>query len=245
MHKNRSTTSAGRLPLYIRLLVVPFLLSAAFGSQVTQGRVSASPQLSPTMPMRPFQSYAAGAATSASTASAVFLANDTTTQGNWMQAYGAEGYGLINNAVSYPAYAQVAVSGASPYTWAASTHRRPRPATPGASDRVAACWYTGSSFTIDVNLTDGARHQVALYALDWDGVARTERIDVLDAVERRRARHPHPERFPGGQYLVWTLSGHLTLRVTNTSSMNAVVSGLFFDGATLAIPTRPSFVRTT
>ena len=47
---------------------------------------------------------------------------------------------------------------------------------------MAACWYTGSSFTIDVNLTDGVAHQVALYALDWDGVARTQRIDVLDAV---------------------------------------------------------------
>ena len=73
------------------------------------------------------------------------------------------------------------MSGASHYTWAASTSDARALQHPGASDRVAACWYAGSNFTIDVNLTDGVAHQFALYALDWDGIARTERIDVLDA----------------------------------------------------------------
>jgi hypothetical protein len=38
-----------------------------------------------------------------------------------------------------------------------------------------------TSFTIDVNVTDGATHQVALYTIDWDLLNRTERIDVLNA----------------------------------------------------------------
>jgi hypothetical protein len=34
--------------------------------------------------------------------------------------------------------------------------------------------------------------------------------------------------FTSGQYLVWNLSGHVTLRVTKTAGTNAVVSGVFF-----------------
>jgi hypothetical protein len=34
--------------------------------------------------------------------------------------------------------------------------------------------------------------------------------------------------FHNGQYLVWQLSGHVQVRVTNTGNSNAVISGLFF-----------------
>jgi len=34
--------------------------------------------------------------------------------------------------------------------------------------------------------------------------------------------------FHGGQYAVWTLSGHVTLRVTRTGGNNAVISGVLF-----------------
>ncbi len=36
-------------------------------------------------------------------------------------------------------------------------------------------------FTIDVNLTDGLAHQVALYRVDWDGWGRSLRAEVVDA----------------------------------------------------------------
>ena len=35
--------------------------------------------------------------------------------------------------------------------------------------------------------------------------------------------------FQNGRYLVWSLSGHVTLRVTNTGPQNAVVSAVFVD----------------
>jgi hypothetical protein len=35
--------------------------------------------------------------------------------------------------------------------------------------------------------------------------------------------------FSAGQYQVWNLSGHVTLRVTRTAGGPAVVSGLFFN----------------
>src|SRR5262249_28041534 len=53
--------------------------------------------------------------------SAAFVGTDTTTQGSWQGAYGAQGYNVVGDAVSYPSYAQVSVSGASTYVWAGST----------------------------------------------------------------------------------------------------------------------------
>ena len=103
--------------------------------------------------------------------------------------------------------------------------------------RLAACWFSSGVFTLDVNLTDGGAHQVALYLLNWEAAARSERIDVLDAGTGTVLDTRTVSGFSGGQYLVWTLSGHVTLRVTNLGSPNAVVSGIFFDALPAAAPT--------
>src|SRR5262249_29986812 len=92
------------------------------------------------------------------------------------------------------------------------------------------CWYSGASFTIDVNLTDGKTHPIALYALDWDSYGpRSERIDVLDAGTGTLVDSRTVSSFVGGQYDVWNVSGHVRFQVTNlVGGRNAVVSGLFF-----------------
>src|SRR5262249_9113662 len=41
-------------------------------------------------------------------------------------------------------------------------------ATPDGLSRLAATWYSGTSFTVDVNLAAGRRHGLELYLLDWD-----------------------------------------------------------------------------
>src|SRR5205814_9311347 len=48
--------------------------------------------------------------------------------------------------------------------------------------RAGVGWYADPGFAIDVNITDGLSHQVALYLLDYDRLARNETIAVLDAV---------------------------------------------------------------
>ena len=70
---------------------------------------------------------------------------------------------------------------------------------------------------------------VAVYALDWDNWhgGRNERIDVLDptgAVLDSRTI----SNFQNGVYLVWSVTGSVTIRVTNlNTASNAVISGLF------------------
>ncbi|PWT99245.1 MAG: hypothetical protein C5B51_27480 [Terriglobia bacterium] len=166
-------------------------------------------------------------------ASAAFVTTDATTRGSWKGVYGTDGYNVINDSASYPAYVTPTPSGNLSYTWAASTSdSRGLQKVTVANDRIAACWYTTSAMSLDLNFTDGKSHQVDLYLVDWDTYGpRTERVDILDTngtvLDSRAASN-----FTGGVYLVWTVSGHVVVRVTNTNgASNAVVSGIFFGSA--------------
>src|SRR5262249_5362557 len=92
--------------------------------------------------------------------STTFVKQDTGTQGTWIGTYGAQGYDIINSSASLPSYATVTPSGQSSYTWAASTTDVRALQVPGTTSRIAACWYSGSSFKVDVNLTDGQKHNL-------------------------------------------------------------------------------------
>jgi hypothetical protein len=168
-----------------------------------------------------------------SSTSASFIAADTTTQGTWKGVYGADGYNVLGNASSYPSYATVTASGQSNWTWAGSTTdvRALQKATAGASDRIAACWYASSQFTVDLNLTDGQTHEVSLYAVDWDSTTRSETVQVVDATTGTVLDTQTLSSFHNGTYLSWNISGHVVFRFTQTGGANAVLSGLFFGGA--------------
>ena len=92
---------------------------------------------------------------------------DATTQGNWIGAYGAQGYDVIVSAISLPGYATVTPSGQSNNL---GPRARPTRALqdPGGTSRIAACWYAATSFTVDVDLTDGQAHDLELYFFDYD-----------------------------------------------------------------------------
>jgi RHS repeat-associated protein len=164
-------------------------------------------------------------------ATATFVRTDTTTQGNWKGAYGSNGYQVVNDSTSFPAYASVSVTGADLFTWASSTNE-PRALRKAASptDRIAATMYSNGSFTINVNLTDGQSHQLGLYLLDWDDPnGRQQRIDILDAANNNLLDSRAVAAYSQGKYLIWTLKGNLKINVTTLAGYNAVVSGLFFD----------------
>jgi hypothetical protein len=168
------------------------------------------------------------AATAGPGNNATFLQFDTTTQGNWQGTYGADGFYVAGALAASPAYATVNTDGIPINTWQASTTDPRALQNPDGTANIAAAWYAGDGFSIDVNLTDGQTHQVALYQLDWDNGGRGERIDILDADTGALLDSHTTSSFADGQYLVWNLSGHLTVRVTNLFGDNAVAGGLFF-----------------
>ena len=161
-----------------------------------------------------------------SSATAQFAGLDTTTSGSWQGAYGGDGWMMASLPASLPAYAAVTVNSASTYVWAASTTDTRGLQKPSAIGRLAAAWYAGGIFTIDLNLTDGATHKVAAYCADWDSSARVQTVDVLDTsgnvLDTRSL-----SSFNGGQYPVWNITGHVTLRFTKTAGPNALVNGSF------------------
>src|SRR5205807_4799041 len=110
------------------------------------------------------------------------LKSDATTLGDWKTGYGVDGYSIIGDLTSLPSYATMTASGNSFYAWAPSTAdpRGLRKAS-APTDRIAACWYSFASMSLDLNFTDSKTHQVALYLLDWDNFGRADRVAILDA----------------------------------------------------------------
>jgi hypothetical protein len=156
---------------------------------------------------------------------ATFVNTDIATEGNWKTLYGPDGYNVIQDSTLYPSFVNVAVGG-TPYTWAAQTSDV-RGLQKNTSGRIAASVYSTTSFTVDLHFTDGAQHKVAFYFVDWDLAARSESAQILDGDSGAVLDTRPIAKFSNGMYLIWNLSGHVTLKVTNVSGVNAVLSGIF------------------
>jgi uncharacterized membrane protein YkoI len=176
-------------------------------------------------------------------AAATFVGTDTTTRGNWKGTYGNAGYALAGDGSSMPGFASIQQQGTAAWTWVPSTTDSRALQKAAALDRVAAAWY-GSAFDVNLALTDGLPHRLAVYVVDWDGAGRTQSIQVLDASSGTVLDSRTASGFSGGQYFVWNLTGRVTLRFRGVSGPNAVYSALFFDPATSSAGAAATFVGT-
>jgi hypothetical protein len=151
--------------------------------------------------------------------------------------------------VKKPSYAAASWTGSpaghipANWTWSYSTAEirgLQKPEDP--SDRILSTWYTepylgNLPFYLDVNITDDAAHQIALYALDHE-TGRAETIKVLDANTGAvlDTRSLPVGTFHDGEYAVWNVKGHVRFEIDYVSGYNAVISGYFFDPATGSLP---------
>jgi hypothetical protein len=159
---------------------------------------------------------------------ASFLQSDTTTGGSWRGVYGGEGHSIALDTQSYPAWASVSVgSGWQQWTWAASTVDTTALQRATGTGRLATCWY-GSTGSFNIRVTDGATHRIAVYMVDFDAYARTQRVEVIDNTTGAVLDRRDVAGFRNGVYLVWDISGDVQIRVIHTGGINAVISGLFF-----------------
>ncbi|MGZ3601783.1 MAG: hypothetical protein ACXWQ5_19295 [Ktedonobacterales bacterium] len=184
----------------------------------TVGTDVATATLAPTATSTPLPAVAAS-----------FASQDTSLQGNWQPQYGSQGYIVVGDAQQLPAAVQVTPAHQQETVWQSSTSdpRALQKAT-DPTDRVAACWYADSSFTIDVNVSDGQTYQLALYFLDWDQQNRAEIINTVDPTTNALLDTRVVTSFTNGTYLVWNVRGHIDLQITAApGTVNAVVSGVF------------------
>lgn len=167
------------------------------------------------------------------TGTAQFVKFDTTTQGTWKGVYGSDGYNIIGENNSYPSYANVFPAGNSQYLWNGSTSDvRALQKSASTTDRLASVWYSATSFSMRIINTDGQKHSLALYALDWDTTVRRQQIAISDTESGTLLDLRSLSSFDAGTWTVWTISGDVTVTVTNNNNViNAVLSGLFFDPA--------------
>ncbi len=110
--------------------------------------------------------------------------------------------------------------------------------TDSEGDRTAATWYNASTFSFDVNLTDGKSHQVALYLLDFDNKGRAESVQISDfttgnvldtrIIPNTNTNTASPD-FVNGSYLIWNVAGHVTVTITRNAGPNGVAAGIFFE----------------
>jgi len=162
--------------------------------------------------------------------SAIYMGQDTTTEGTWTGKYGSNGEVIANDVTNLPSYATLSFTGATLTTWAGSTtDPRALQTSSGAASRIASTYYSATSFTLNVNLLDGNTHHVALYLLDWGKSGRTETISILDANSNAVLSTQVFSNFNNGTYAVWNLKGHVLIQVQASGATNGLTSGVFFD----------------
>jgi hypothetical protein len=163
-----------------------------------------------------------------------FVGADLITKGDWKGAYGSQGYNVIQEATNYPAFATVTPSGKSDYLWANPTTDA-RALLKATTNRIAACWYSATTFDLALTQNDNQPHRIALYCLDWDSLGRSEKIEFKDSVTGLVYDTRTVSAFSNGQYYIWDVIGNVTIRFTTLGGVNSVLSGIFFDAGS-AIP---------
>ena len=68
--------------------------------------------------------------------------------------------------------------------------------------------------------------------MDWDGYGggRSQRIDLIDAGTGTVLDSRTLSNFANGEYLLWNVTGSVTIMVTNLNpNSNALINGLFLN----------------
>jgi hypothetical protein len=160
-----------------------------------------------------------------------FVKIDESTKGNWVGAYGSEGYTIIGSGQLVPTYGGVTPTGKQNYTWSLSTTDPRALQRVNGTDRVMTVWYAPDAFNLDFNFTDNNPHRVALYCLDWDRTGRAQRFDILDSSNNAVLSSTNISNFGEGKYVVFDLKGKSRIRISRTAGSNALIAGIFFDPA--------------
>ncbi|OAS17436.1 fibronectin type III domain-containing protein [Paenibacillus oryzisoli] len=178
----------------------------------------------------------------ASTAS--FVGMDTSTKGNWVGAYGSEGYvlpyysttmtsgrdnPLAADVAQLPSYVSAYTKTGSNY-WVSGNQADTRGLqSPDGSTRKRFTVYTYNTMSFSFTLSDSATHQFSVYTTDF-GLTETNQMvfelrDAGGAVLDSRTI----ATINGGKYVTYRVQGSFKLVVTLQAGSQALAQGFFFD----------------
>ena len=154
-------------------------------------------------------------------------------QGNWVGSYGADGYDLFSwngssDLASMPK-ANLVVDQGSRYQWSSSSAAAQALQSPDASTRRAACFYDVSQLRMHLTFPAAYSGTLHLYAVDWDTTSRRETVSVDDGSGPQIA-NLNTDLSQGAWVNVpinVAAGGTVTIMVTRTGGVNAVLSGIF------------------
>jgi Fibronectin type III domain len=161
------------------------------------------------------------------------LAYTQSPQGSWVGVYGANGYALADwngsgDLVSLPQSSLVVDQG-NRYQWSSGTTAVQALQSPDATTRHAATFYDGNQIALHLTFTTAYSGNLHLYVVDWDAIGRRETVTVNDGSGARSANISTD--FSQGAWVTVPINvaagGTVTVTVTRTAGLNAVLSGIF------------------
>ena len=100
--------------------------------------------------------------------------------------------------MSNPTNATITPAGQSLYTWTpapALSATQALQVPPSGTSRIAAAWYSATSFTVDVNVATGHSYNLELYFLDYDASGRARDRHAQRCQHARDAEQPERVEF--------------------------------------------------
>lgn len=157
---------------------------------------------------------------------AVFAGFDSSTKGDWFNAFGQNGNWIAGANNRLPSFVEQSLVGAATYIWSDSATEVRALDDERPTGRMAACWYSNDEIVLDLTLYTEDLRAVALYFLDWDRAGRVVDVTVRDAagmvVDQRRL-----DNFAEGKYAVWNMRGTARFHLKRVAGSNVILNGLF------------------
>jgi len=153
-------------------------------------------------------------------------------QGTWVGVYGASGSALLGwnggDLVSIP-NATLSVDQGQRFIWQNPSSDVRGLQSADASMREATCAYDGNQVKIHITFSTAYSGTIHVYALDFDSLGRRETITINDGSGPQTANLSGD--FSQGAWVNTSINvsagGTVTVTVTRTAGINAVVSGVF------------------
>jgi hypothetical protein len=164
--------------------------------------------------------------------SARYDGQNTVIQGRWKMLFGSKGACVFGFPNKLPDYAKIKGYDYTAYCWNANGIDDPvalQDPVFGSTKRTARCFYNDDSLSLNIQCLDDHKHQISIYCMDYDRVNRAQRIDIIDLATKKVLDSRVLTEFGSGVYLVWTVSGYISIKITNLRGPSAVISGVFFD----------------